>query len=304
MIPRSRRRRKVVELAFVGLFLATIVVALATLVVLLGSIVVKALPNLRLSYCDLLCGDAFDFGRLFPPAVVNFPSFAHPERAGYAAAIVGTLWVVGFTLLFSLPLGIAAGIYLEEYAPRNRLTRILEAGVANLAGVPSVVFGLLGLAVFVRAFGLGATVLAASLTLTILVFPYVVITTQEAIRAVPRSIREGAMALGSTKWQAIRHQVLPAGAPGLLTASILAASRAMGESAPLIVISSIVQMQFLPGPGDRFSVLPVQIYAYIGQPGEAFQGVSAAGIVILLVLLLSFNSVAIIVRNRMQRWRW
>ena len=287
MIPRSRRRRKATELAFVVLFLASIVVAVGTLAVLLGSIVGTALPYLR------------------PPVLFNFPNFSNPLDAGYAAAIVGTLWVVGLTLLFSLPSGIAAGIYLEEYAPRNRLTRFLEAAVSNLAGVPSVVFGLLGLAVFVRILGLEATVLAASLTLTILVTPYVIITTREAIRAVPQSVREGALALGATKWQAIRHQVLPAGAPGLLTGSILAASRAMGESAPLIVISSIVQMRFLPnGPNSPFSVLPVQIYAYIGQPSDEFQGVAAAGIVILLALLLSFNSVAMVARNRMQRRRW
>ena len=269
------------------LFLASIVVALGTLAILLGSVVSTAAPYLK------------------PSVVTNYPSFFRPDAAGYAPAIVGTLWVVGLTLLFSLPLGIAAGVYLEEYAPRGRITRLLEAGVSNLAGMPSVVFGLVGLAVFVRAFGFGSTVLAAALTLTILVFPYVVITTQEAVRAVPSSVREGALALGATKWQAIRRQVLPAGTPGLLTATILAASRAMGESAPLIVISSIVQMRFLPyGPGSPFSVLPVQIYAYVGRPEPAYQGLAAAGMVILLAMLLSFNSVAILARNRMQRRRW
>lgn len=286
MIPRSRRQRRAKELIFVGLFLVSIAVALATVVILLGSVVATALPALR------------------PSVVFNFASFSDPNRAGYAAAIVGTLWIVGLTLLFSLPLGIAAGVYLEEYAPRNRFTRLLEASVSNLAGVPSVVFGLIGLAVFVRAFGLGFTVIAASLTLTILVFPYVVITAQEAVRAVPQSIRDGAVALGSTKWQAIRRQVLPAGTPGLLTASILAASRAMGEAAPLIVISSVPMLRFLPdGPNSPFSVLPVQIFAYVSQPA-GFQGVAAAGVLILLLLLITFNSVAIVVRNRMQRRRW
>ncbi|HLB67579.1 MAG TPA: phosphate ABC transporter permease PstA [Thermoplasmata archaeon] len=286
MIPRSRRRRRVKELIFVGLFLVSIAVALATVVILLGSVVATALPSLR------------------PSVLFNFASFSNPDQAGYAAAIVGTLWIVGLTLLFSLPLGIAAGVYLEEYAPRNRLTRLLEASVSNLAGVPSVVFGLIGLAVFVRAFGLGFTVIAASLTLTILVFPYVVITAQEAVRAVPQSIRDGAVALGSTKWQAIRRQVLPAGTPGLLTASILAASRTMGEAAPLIVISSFSLLRFLPdGPKSPFSVLPVQIFAYISQP-PAFHGVAAAGVLILLFLLITFNSVAIVVRNRLQRRRW
>jgi len=286
VIPRSRRQRRATELIFVGLFLVSIAVALATVIILLGSVVATALPSLR------------------PSVLLNFASFSNPDQAGYAAAIVGTLWIVGLTLLFSLPLGIAAGVYLEEYAPRNRLTRLLEASVSNLAGVPSVVFGLIGLAVFVRVFGLGFTVIAASLTLTILVFPYVVITAQEAVRAVPQSIRDGAVALGSTKWQAIRRQVLPAGTPGLLTASILAASRAMGEAAPLIVISSFSQLLFLPdGPTSPFSVLPVQIFAYISQP-PAFQGVAAAGVLILLLLLITFNSVAIVVRNRLQRRRW
>jgi len=256
-----------------------------------------------------------------------YASAINPLQAGYAAAIVGTLWVVALTLLFSIPLGIAAGVYLEEYAPRNRLTRLFEAGVANLAGVPSVVFGLLGLALFVRVLHLGPTVLAGALTMTILVFPYVVITTQEAVRAVPASLREGALALGATKWQAIRRQVLPAGAPGLLTAVILAASRAMGETAPLIVIGATFFQSFLPyGPDSLFVALPVQIYGYIGLPRQDFldlpprngildpgepllpnggwPGVAAAGIVILLVILFAFNVLAIIARNRMQRRRW
>ena len=286
MIPRSLRRRKAKELLFVSAFIASVVVALTTLAILLGTVVAEALPYLR------------------PTVVLNFASH-RPQSAGYAAAIIGTLWVVGLTLLFSLPLGVAAGVYLEEYAPRNRLTRLFEAGVSNLAGVPSVVFGLLGLALFSRLLGLGFTILAASLTLSVLVFPYVVITAQEAIRAVPLSVREGAMALGATKWQTIRRQVLPAASPGLLTASILAASRAMGETAPLIVLSSVVFMTFLPtGPASPFVVLPVQIFGYIGLPQKEFQGVAAAGIVILLAMLLSVNSVAILARNRMQRRRW
>lgn len=286
MIPRSRLRRRLKEVLFVGLFLLSIGISVGTLIVLLGGVVMEALPALR------------------PSVIFNFVSFTAPERAGYAAAIVGTLWVVGLTLLFSLPLGIAAGVYLEEYAPRNRISRLLQASVSNLAGVPSVVFGIIGLAVFVRAMGLGFTTIAASLTLTILVFPYVVITVQEAIRAVPQSIRDGAIALGSTKWQAIRRQVIPAGTPGILTASILAASRAMGESAPLLVISSVFFMTILPSPGTPFSVLPVQIYTFITRPQAEFQHVAAAGIVILLALLLSFNSVAILIRNRIQRRRW
>lgn len=305
---RSLRLRKAQELAFVTVFLLSIVLALGTLAVLLGSVVSTALPYLR------------------PEIVVNYATTVNPLQAGYGAAIVGTLWLVALTLLISLPLGIAAGVYLEEYAPRNRVTRLFEAGVANLAGVPSVVFGLLGLALFVRVLGLGPTVLAGALTLTILVFPYVVITTQEAVRAVPASLREGALALGATKWQSIRRQVLPAGAPGLLTAIILAASRAMGETAPLIVIGATFFQSFLPyGPDSLFTPLPVQIYGYVGLPNQDYldlnfnrmldpgepllpnhgwPGVAAAGIVILLVILFAFNIVAIVARNRLQRRRW
>ncbi|HLB67284.1 MAG TPA: phosphate ABC transporter permease PstA [Thermoplasmata archaeon] len=306
---KSLRLREAKEYTFVAVFLVSIVAALGTLAILLGSVVSTALPYLR------------------PEVVLNYASAINPLEAGYAAAIVGTVWLVALTLLLSIPLGIAAGVYLEEYAPRNRLTRLFEAGVANLAGVPSVVFGLLGLALFVRLLRLGPSVLAGALTLTILVFPYVVITTQEAVRAVPQSLREGALALGATKWQAIRRQVLPAGAPGLLTAVILAASRAMGETAPLIVIGATFFQTFLPGDVlDPFAPLPVQIYGYIGLPRQDFldlpprngildpgevllpnggwPGVAAAGIVILLVILFAFNLVAIIARNRLQRRRW
>jgi len=285
--------RKTAERAFIAVFLAAIAVALGTLAILLGTIVTSALPYLR------------------PELIFNYANVTDPYQAGFAAAIVGSLWVVGLTLLFSLPLGIAAGIYLEEYAPKTRLTRLLQAGVANLAGVPSVVFGLLGLALFVRLAGLGPVVLAGALTLTILVFPYVVITTQEAIRSVPGSVREGALALGATKWQSIRRQVVPAAAPGLLTATILAASRAIGETAPLIVIGAFFFQRFLPyGPLALFSPLPVQIYGYIelpannAYPSGGFPGVAAAGIVVLLGILFAFNIVAIIARNRMQRRRW
>lgn len=305
---RSLRVRKAQEFTFIAVFLVSIVVALGTLAVLLGTVVSTALPYLR------------------SEVVFNYASVINPLQAGYAAAIVGTLWVVALTLLFSIPLGVAAGVYLEEYAPRNRITRLLESGVANLAGVPSVVFGLLGLALFVRVLRLGPTVLAGALTMTILVFPYVVITTQEAVRAVPTSLREGAFALGATKWQSIRRQVLPAGAPGLLTAVILAASRAMGETAPLIVIGATFFQSFLPyGPDSLFTPLPVQVYGYIGLPRQDFldynrngildpgepilpnggwPGVAAAGIVILLVILFAFNIVAIIARNRLQQRRW
>ncbi len=287
MIPRSRTVRRVKEWAFIVGFLVAIGIAVLALAVLLGSIFVAAWP------------------RLTPAILFNYSNSTNPATAGYAAAIVGTLWIVGLTLLFSLPLGIAAGIYLQEYGGRGILFRTLQAGVSNLAGVPSVVFGLLGLAVFVRALGMGPVVLAGALTLTMLVFPYVVITTQEAVRAVPQSIRDAALALGSTKWQAIRKQVLPAAAPGLLTGAILAAARAIGETAPLLVIGALFLQTFIPyGPDSPFVALPVQIYAYTILPVNQWGGVAAAGMVVLLGILFSFNAVAIVVRNRLQLQRW
>jgi phosphate transport system permease protein len=266
-------------------FIGAVVLSLGILAVLFGKVIGEALPYLG------------------PHLFFNYANYRNPATAGYSSAIVGTLWIVGFTMLFSLPLGVGAGIYLEEYAPRNRVTRLLEAGVANLAGVPSVVFGLLGLSVFVRAMGLGPSVLAGALTLTTLVFPYVVINTQEALRAVPQSLRDGSLALGATKLQTIRRQVLPASGPGLLTGSILAASRAMGETAPLIVIGSVVLMTFYPwGLDSPFVALPVQIYAYVGLPGAAgWGGVAAAGMVVMLSILFIFNLGAILARNRLQR---
>jgi len=287
MRPRSRQSRGVREVLFRIGAIACLVAALGVLAVLLGSILVTAAPMLR------------------PELVTNFPSTTNPWRAGYWPAIVGTLYVVALTLLFALPLGVAAGIYLEEYAPPGRLTRLLQAGVANLAGVPSVVFGLLGLALFVRPpLALGPSVIAAALTLTLLVFPYVVVTTQESLRAVPRSLREASLAIGATRWQTIRGQVVPAAAPGLLTGSILAASRALGETAPLIVLGSVVLLTIPPWDlSAPFVVLSVQIYAFIGLPGAGFQAVAAAGMVVLLGMLLLFNGLAIVARNRLQRKR-
>jgi phosphate transport system permease protein len=281
--------RKAKEKLMVVAFVACIGIALGSLGVLLYTIVSEATPFLS--------------AKLFTEYADYRNNHAH--EAGYKAAIFGTLWVVGLAMALSLPLGIAAGVYLEEYAATSRIARVLQAGVSNLAGVPSVVFGLLGLAVFVRTFGLGPVVLAGALTLTMLVFPYVVITSQEAIRAVPRGIRDAALALGATKWQSIKGQVLPAAGPGLMTGIIIAASRAIGETAPLIVIGSVILQTFLPwGPDSPFVALPVQIYAYIGLPGRDFQGVAAAGMVILLGMLFLLNSIAIVARNRLQRHRW
>ncbi|HEX6589682.1 MAG TPA: phosphate ABC transporter permease PstA [Longimicrobiales bacterium] len=223
------------------------------------------------------------------------------ERAGIMPALMGTLWLLVITALASFPLGLATAIWLEEYAPRGRLRDVIQTNIANLAGVPSVIYGLLGLAVFVRALHLGRSVLAGGLTLTLLILPIIIIAAQEAIRAVPNSYRLGAYALGATRWQVTRHHVLPAAMPGILTGTILALSRAIGETAPLIVVGALGFVTFAPtGPMDSFTVLPNQIFNWISRPQAAFHELAAAGIIVLLAVLLGMNAIAILLRNRYQ----
>jgi phosphate transport system permease protein len=245
------------------------------------------------------------------------------DRAGFQPAIAGSLWVMGVTAVMTIPVGMGAAIWLELYAPRNWATRFIQLNIANLAGVPSIIYGILGLALFVRAMELERSVLAASLTMSLLVLPIVIIASQEALRAVPTSLRDGALALGATRWQTTRGQILPVAMPGMLTGVILALSRAIGETAPLIMIGAFQYVPFTPGTpvdlancssvppfgdwaadcplGSRFTAMPVQIYAWAARPQEAFQATAAAGIIVLLFVLLSLNSVAILLRNRYQR---
>ena len=239
--------------------------------------------------------------RLSYDFINSFPS-ARPEKAGIKAALWGSIWMVGMTAVFAVPIGIGAAIYLEEYAPRHWITRVLQTNIANLAGVPSIVYGLLGLAIFVRQMELGRSLLAGSLTMALLVLPIIIIASQEAIRAVPPSYREGAFALGATRWQVVWRQVLPTALPGILTGIILALSRALGEAAPMIMIGALLFVPFTPsGPTDRFTVLPIQIFNWISRPQEAFHHAAAAGIIVLLAVLLGMNSIAIILRHRFQR---
>ncbi|MGQ9572773.1 MAG: phosphate ABC transporter permease PstA [Dehalococcoidia bacterium] len=239
-------------------------------------------------------------GRLSWDFINSFPS-RRPEEAGIKAALWGTIWMMGLTASFAIPVGVGAAIYLEEYAPRNWLTRIIQTNIANLAGVPSIVYGILGLAIFVRAMSLERSVLAGSLTMALLVLPIVIIASQEALRAVPGSIREAAYALGASRWQVVSRQVVPAAFPGILTGIILALSRAIGETAPLIMIGALLFVPFTPsGPLDRFTVLPIQIFNWTSRPQAAFRENAAAGIIVLLAVLLSMNAVAIILRNRFQ----
>jgi phosphate transport system permease protein len=233
----------------------------------------------------------------------SYPS-RHPEEAGIKAALYGTLWLMAFTALFAVPLGFGAAIFLEEFAPRNWITRIIETNINNLAGVPSIIYGILGLAVFVRGMDLGRSVLAGSLTMALLILPIIIVASREGLRSVPPSIRDGALALGATRWQTVRFQVLPAALPAMMTGVILALSRAIGEAAPLIMMGALLFIPFTPsGPLDRFTVLPIQIYNWIGRPQAEFQQTAAAGIIVLLIVLLTMNAIAVAIRMWFERSR-
>lgn len=233
----------------------------------------------------------------------NFVS-RFPARAGIKAALYGSLWLMGLTALFAFPVGVGAAIYLEEFAPKNRFTNLVEANIANLAGVPSVVYGLLGLGVFVRFFSLGPSLLAGGLTLGVMSLPVIIIACRESLRAVPESIRLAAYALGATQWQAVRYHLLPAALPGTLTGTILSLSRAVGETAPLLVVGTAITIFRTPDDlRDPFSALPVLIFNWTGRPQPAFAEAAAAASIVLLAMLLAMNAVAIFLRNRYTtRW--
>ncbi|MBI5864480.1 MAG: phosphate ABC transporter permease PstA [Planctomycetes bacterium] len=225
-----------------------------------------------------------------------------PLTSGIRSPLWGTIWLMGLTTILAVPIGVAAAIYLEEYAPDNRLTRFIQLNIANLAGVPSVVYGLLGLTVFVRGFALRRSVAAGAAALALLVLPVVIIASREALLGVPKSIREAAYAVGATRWQTIRHHVLPAAVPGILTGVILALSRAIGEAAPLIVVGAVAYMRKVPaGPLDPFTALPIKIFNWSEMPAPEFARLAGAAIIVLLILLLSMNGVAVGIRAWQQR---
>ena len=249
--------------------------------------------------------------------VVN-PQSPEPAIAGIRTALLGSLWVVLITLVFSFPIGVGAAIYLEEYARESRLTAILQTNINNLAGVPSIIYGMLGLAIFVRTLEAitsgsflgtggettanGRTIVSAGLTLGLLILPIIIINAQEAIRAVPGSLRQAGMALGSTRWQTVRSHVLPNALPGILTGTILAVARALGETAPLVVVGASTFITTDPaGPFSKFTVLPIQIYQWTSRPQDEFRNIAAAAILVLLVLLLTLNTAAVILRNKYSR---
>jgi phosphate transport system permease protein len=279
------RRRRTLALFFHALCAVAATVGVAALAVLLWEVVREG------------------HGEIDARFLTSFAS-RFPERAGIEAALAGSLWMLGLTAAIAFPLSVGAAIYLEEYAPKNWVTRTIQTNIANLAGVPSIVYGILGLALFVRAFGLGRSLLSGALTLSLLILPVIILASQEAIRAVPDSIRQAAYGLGATRWQAVRHQVLPMALPGILTGTILALSRAVGETAPLIMIGALSFVAFTPkGPLDQFTVLPLQIFNWVSRPQEEFRRLAAGAILVLLAVLMVMNLMAILLRNRYQKRR-
>jgi phosphate transport system permease protein len=261
--------------------------------------------GLALVTLGALITDVFSdgWGRLSWQFLTSPPS-RFPAVAGIYPQLLGSLYVMLVTAALTLPMGIAAALYLEEYGGGGRMARIIEVNIANLAGVPSVIYGLLGLGLFVRWMNLGPSVLAGAATLALLVLPVVILSTREALRTVPMSAREGSYALGATKWQTIWHQVLPSSLPGIFTGLILAMSRAIGETAPLVTIGALTYIPFAPtGLDSRFTVLPIQIYNWVSRPQAPFLENAAAGIIVLLLLLLTMNSVAVVLRDRFQKVR-
>ncbi len=233
--------------------------------------------------------------------MTNLPS-RKAEKAGILTAWTGTAWILGLTSIISIPMGVGAGIYLQEYGKKNRLASIIEVNIANLAGVPSIIYGLLGLEIFGRLMNLGGSLLAGSFTLAMLILPVIIVATREALKAVPNSLREASYGMGATKWQTTWHQVLPAASGGILTGIILSLSRAVGETAPLIVIGALAYVAFVPtSPMDEFTVLPIQIFNWVSRPQQGFLVNGAAAIIILLLITFIMNGIAIYLRNKWQK---
>ena len=280
---RYQRWRKKRELYFLWLCRTVTLLTILTLGLLLFHILKQGLAWLDLDFLN------------------SFPS-RFPSKAGIKSALFGSLWLISMTALISIPLGVATAFYLEEYASKGPLIRLVQINIANLAGMPSIVYGLLGLAIFVRFFDLDRSLWSGSFTLSLLILPVIIISSQEAIRAVPDSIRYGAYALGARRWQVVLDQLLPASLPGIMTGVILALSRAIGESAPLIMIGALSYVAFVPeGPSDPFTVLPVQIFNWAGRPQADFHGIAASGIIVLLAVLFVMNISAVIIRQKFQR---
>ena len=239
--------------------------------------------------------------RLSPDFFTSLPS-RRPEKSGILIPLLGTIWIMVLTSLIAIPIGVASGVYLEEYGKKNKLASVIEINITNLAGVPSIIYGLLALEIFVRILGLGQSLLAGSLTLSLLILPIIIVATREALKAVPKTIREASFALGATKWQTTWYQVIPASAGGIVTGVILAISRAIGETAPLIVIGALLYITTIPtSPMDDFSVLPIQIFNWLSRPQKGFIINATAAIIVLLAFTFLLNGIAIYLRNRWQK---
>jgi phosphate transport system permease protein len=282
-----RRRRARLSQAFAIVCMLATVLSVFVLVLLLAAILYQGLPWLTAAF------------------LTNFPS-RFPEKAGIWPALVSSLWLIALTTLFSVPIGVGAAVYLEEYAGPSRWRNLVQLNIANLAGVPSIVYGILGLGLFVRALALERSILAGALTLTLVVLPMIILAAQESLRAIPDSIRRASYALGATRWQTVRYQVLPAAVPGIMTGVILSISRALGEAAPLVALGAATFITFVPiSPADEFAALPVQIFDWASRPQTEFHDVAAAGIIVLLTVLILLNATAVYLRYRYgQRIRW
>ncbi|TWT89885.1 Phosphate transport system permease protein PstA [Pseudobythopirellula maris] len=281
------RRRYLASDAFGVLCFLAMTTCLLALVGLLAMVIINGLPWVSWKLLS------------------SFPSRT-PENAGILSALVGSVWLISLTVLISVPIGIGSALYLEEYSKPSRWRRLVQLNIANLAGVPSIVYGILGLGLFVRAMSLQRSVLAGALTLTLVVLPIVILSAQEALRAVPKSIRLGSYALGATRWQTTWHQVLPAALPGMMTGVILAMARALGEAAPLLAVGAVAYIAYVPRTlSDEFTALPLQIYNWASRPQAEFHGLASAAIIVLLAVLILLNAGAVFVRSRYgKRVKW
>lgn len=277
------RINRLIDLIFKYVGIICTVSGMIVLAIFLGDILLEGLTRID-----------WDF-------LTNLPS-RRAERAGILTAWTGTAWILALTAIIAIPLGVCAGIYLQEYGTRNRLAHFIELNIANLAGVPSIIYGLLGLQIFVRLFNFGGSLLAGAFTLALLILPIIIVATREALKAVPNSLREASYGMGATKWQTTWYQILPAASGGILTGIILALSRAVGETAPLIVIGALAYVPFVANsPLDEFTVLPIQIFNWVSRPQAAFLVNAAGAIIILLAITFIMNGIAIYLRNRWQK---
>ncbi len=282
-LKRLLKKQVVGERIFLSLSFLALIVVLLSLIVLIIDVIADGHSRLSLQF------------------LTGFPS-RKPEEAGILVPLVGSIYMIFLTGLFALPLGVGAAIYLEAYAPKNWFSSLVELNIANLAAVPSIIYGLLGLELFVRMMGLGRSLIAGALTMALLLQPVIIIVSREAIRSIPISIWEASFALGATRWQTIRNQILPLAMPGIMTGTILSFSRAIGETAPLITMGALTYIAFLPdGIFSPFTVLPIQIFNWVSRPQKGFMVNAAAGIIILLIILILLNSLAVWLRNKFQR---